>query len=356
MIVQQLALQTFRTYAAQYFKLGSGTTIIVGPNAVGKTTIIEALHLLSTGHSFRAHKIEEMVQLGQELARVKVSLDDETILEMLLTRGEVQGKKSKATYYLVNGVKKTRKSLVGKLVSVVFRPEDMRLVEGSPSRRREFLDEVISQVDYNYVLALKTYNQALVRCNKVVEKIREGEMPAAALQYWEMQLVKHGTYLQQRRREFTAETAAVEFALPLSLEYLASVISEERADQYRQRSIAAGHWLIGPHKDDIDVQLPFTLDGQRHSLATYGSRGQQRLGVLWLKMCALQYLQNRNNQPPLLLLDDIMSELDETSRSHVLSLLKGRQAVVTTTDHHLIAEIEQVVENVSTLDLEKEKK
>lgn len=337
-----VGLQNFRTYRQRYVELDPDLTVVVGPNAIGKTSIIEALYLLATGSSFRAGKVEEMVHFDEELARVKGKLlddDDEQILEVVLTRGVVQGKRTQRTHFRINQANKRKKDFVGQLTAVVFRPEDMRLVEGSPSRRRQFLDDTIGQYDYQYQLAVSTYSKALIRKNKLLMQIRDGSVPEATLAYWDQQLIKHGEYIQEKRRELVQFCRSVAFPLQLGVEYEPSVISEERIKQYQSRAVAAGHSLIGPHKDDITVVFRPAAASSQQPLAAYGSRGQQRLGVLWLKLCALQLLHHQSGQRPLLLLDDIFSELDHTSRSFVMEVITKYQTVITTTDSHIADEL-----------------
>lgn len=331
--VTGVALQNFRQHASFVLPLPTQSTVIIGQNASGKTTILEALAMASTGNSFRAGKIEEMILFDQELGRCKVKTkkdDAEDEVEVIVTRGMVQGKRTQHRLFSVNGVKKRKKDAVGKFFTVLFRPEDMRLIEGSPSRRRSYLDDPLAVLYPAYAASLKTYEQTLRRRNKLLQQVREGEQPRATLQYWNMSLIKHGKVIQKYRREFLATFADVAFPLTFSIQYDASVISAERIEKYLSREIAAGYTLVGPHKDDISIILH---DGNRElDMAVFGSRGQQRLAVLWLKYCELEYLAREGGQKPLLLLDDIMSELDDDSQQVVLETLKQYQSVVTSTD------------------------
>jgi DNA replication and repair protein RecF len=376
MVITGLALQNLRLHKSFTLKFSNQTTIIVGANAIGKTSIIEALSLLATGNSFRAGRIEEMVNFDADLARVKgiISYDSDNDLskidnsaekdeiEIILTRGEVNGKRTQYRLFSVNGVKRRKKDAAGKFHTVVFRPEDMRLIEGSPSRRRSFLNTVLSMMYPEYEVAFKNYEQTLKRRNKLLFQVREREQPRTTLQYWNVNLVRYGEILQKYRKDFIASFVNVEFPVDFEIEYDASVISQERIDQYISREIAAGHTLIGPHKDDIIVFL--NQDGRKLRLDTFGSRGQQRLGVLWLKFCELEYLSGRVSEDDevggsnrevgkktLLLLDDILSELDDDSKELALSVLKNYQSVVTTTDEGVVAEIQKYAEDNVVVEL-----
>ena len=366
MIITGLALQNFRLHKNFTLKFESQTTIIVGANAIGKTSIIEALSLLSTGNSFRAGRIEEMVNFDADLARIKgiIKYDDSENdeIEVIVTRGEVNGKRTQYKLFSVNGVKRRKKQAVGKFHTVVFRPEDMRLIEGSPARRRNFLNTVLPTIYPEYEVAFKNYEQTLKRRNKLLFQVREGEQPRTTLQYWNINLVRYGEILQQYRKDFIASFAGVEFPVDFEIEYDVSVISQERIDKYIDREIASGHTLVGPHKDDIIIFL--TQKNKRLRLDTFGSRGQQRLGVLCLKFCELEYLTRAKgineivsmndgeisgsatvsktaDKRTLLLLDDILSELDDESKALALSVLKNYQSVVTTTDEGVISEIQK---------------
>jgi len=354
MFLASLELLHFRKFTSQQLKFVQPVTVLVGPNASGKTSIVEAIFLLASGESFRATKVEEMIGLDQEISRVNGLVTDEQgedKLEILLTRGLVQGKRTMGRIFSVNGVKKRRSDFIGRLPAVVFRPEDMRLVEGSPERRRQYMDTAIALVDRNYASSLHTYEQALKRRNKLLQLIKVGEMGRSALTFWNMQLVKHGQLLQQQRRAFFGSFQLVDFPVPLSIEYDVSLISETRLKEYEERSIAAGHTLIGPHKDDLIVKFSLPNQTNQVSIAAYGSRGQQRMAVLWLKVCEMEFLKSKTLLQPLLLLDDILSELDEHSRVQVLSLLVRGQTIITTADAKVVTEVLQQHQPIQLVEL-----
>ena len=357
MWLRSLELTHFRNHQSRSWTFHQPATVIVGPNAQGKTSIIEAIALLATGNSLRAEKVEEMIGFGQELSRVKAILEaddeSETTLEVILTRGLVQGKKTALRLYSVNDVRRRKREFTSNFATVVFRPEDMRLIEGSPSRRRDFLDGPLCLIDKEYDRSLTTYNQALMRRNRLLQQVREGEQPASVLTFWNLTLVKHGEYILQQRRKFIDFWSGVDFPLPLSVSYDVSPITAERVVEYRDREIASGHTLIGPHKDDFTVlfKVATNLSNEPLPIAAYGSRGQQRLAVLWLKMCEFAFLEQRMGQTPLLLLDDILSELDNDSRQKVVSLLKHGQSIITTTESRVVDEVQAHVNQVEVISL-----
>ncbi len=347
MKLKQLSLSHFRSIDSKAIIFDQPTTILVGSNATGKTSIVEAIHLLASGESLRATKIEQMIEFEAELARVKGKIKvngDETTLEVILTRGEVQGKRVQKRIFSINDTRRSKRKFVGQLLTVVFRPEDMRLIEGSKRRRRDFMDVPLSLIDSKYLRSLATYNQALTKRNRLLTQIREGLVPRQTLTFWTMTVLKHGQVIQEKRRRFLDFFKSVEFPVPFNVEYDASLMTEERMKKYADREIAAGHTLVGPHKDDLVVKLAVeteTSSEERRDIALYGSRGQQRMGVLWLKTCELAFLEFETREKPLLLLDDVLSELDNNHQQLVLNLLDDHQTIITTASFETAQEIHQ---------------
>ncbi len=355
MFVKQLVLKDFRQFTAKEIVFKQRVSLLVGANGSGKSSILEALRMLSTGKSFRATRVEQMLKFTRPLARVRgvvvpeaatseLAGLDELKLSLLLTPGEVQGKRTRKVLYSVNENRRRRKDFVGKLLTVVFRPEDLRLVEGSPGRRRNYLDDIFTVTDQYYDNSLTKYGKALTRRNKLLSLIKDGQQKPSALKYWDLTMIKHGERLQKARRKYVEfVNSMVESPLDMKLIYEPSIITQERLDSHQKGAIGAGYTLIGPHKDDLQIQLRFSQAGKEdpyQALDLFGSRGQKRLGVLWLKLAELQWLRKEMDQEPILLLDDILSELDERSRDLVLSLLGKGQCVVTTTEKDLISELE----------------
>jgi DNA replication and repair protein RecF len=262
------------------------------------------------------------------------------MLEVLLTNGLVNGRRTQRRLYSINNVRRQKRLFLGQFPVVIFRPEDLRLIEGSPSRRRKFLDTVLAVTHKQYALALHTYEDALKRRNRLLSLVREGEQPRTVLTYWTQAILKHGQIIQAARAEWLYTSTQVDFPLPFTVKYLPSVISEERLAKYAENEIAAGHTLIGPHKDDFIVKLPLAVQPDLPlPIAGYGSRGQQRLAVLWLKFAEYSYLETTLTQIPVLLLDDILSELDDEHRRFVFALLGKGQVIMTTADSALIPEL-----------------
>lgn len=360
MYLTRLQLTNFRNYGGWEHEFTSPATVLVGPNAVGKTNILEAVYLLATGISFRAGKIEEMVKWEEEVAHVtgevvtspeitnnKIQISNKTQitnfndqkheeLRVTLTRGMVQGKKVQKRRYIVNGVPRRRLDFVGHLPAVKFIPQDLELISGSPSHRRDYLDDVLVQVDREYRRSLLSYSKGLTRRNRLLWLVREGKTQASSLLFWNRLLCKEGEILTTKRQglvDFINATSAL--GLSMQLHYTRSVVTEERLLQYEQRELGAGHTLVGPHKDDFVVMSheKRTVDiGMGRDLAIYGSRGEQRMAVLWLKLAEMAFVEKSMGVGPLLLLDDIFSELDQEHDKLVMGLMTRQQTIVTTTE------------------------
>lgn len=345
-MLKVLSLQNFRNYKKASFDF-ENSVIIIGPNTVGKSNIIESIYLLSTGKSFRAEKDLQMVRFGQELGRVKAHTRD-VELEVVVTVGEVAGVRTQFKRYFVNGVAKRRADFVGNLPAVLFSPQDLEIIVGSPGLRRQFLDNVLEQTDRDYRIALLGFTKALRQRNALLELVKDtGRNIEKQLEYWNSLVIRNGSVLTRKREEFvTYLNGANKDILDFKVEYDKSVISRERLDQYRDAELAAGVTLVGPHRDDMFL---FISD---HELKSFGSRGQQRLGVLQLKLLELEYVRSRvendlpaGRQGPILLLDDVFSELDEDHIILILGIRDNQQTIITTThEEFLPAKIKRTME------------
>lgn len=313
-------------------EFSDGITVILGSNASGKTNILEALYLLSTAKSFKAKLEVEMIRYEQELARVKGEG-----LEVIITRGDNGWPKKKL---LINGVPKRTIDFAGNFKAVLFGPWDMDLVTESPSIRRKFLDNVLSQIDREYRRSILSYEKGLRQRNRLLFRIREEGVPRSQLLFWNQLLIKNGDYISTKRQEFIdfVNSEGSPIGTHYHLEYDKSVISDGRLEQYKDEEVAAATTLVGPHRDDF-----IFFEGKRN-LASYGSRGEERMGILWLKMSELNYIEAMTEVRPTLLLDDIFSELDHEHRDVVMILSKKQQTIITTADVHFLKGIGKVEE------------
>src|SRR3972149_8588787 len=264
MVIKKIQISNFRNLKNKAFAFSPKTTVIVGPNASGKTNILEALFLLATGKSFKAKVEEEMISYPKEIARVKGDFQNpNTKLEVVLTRGEItigedpeKTERAPKKRLLINGLGKRLIDFAGNFKVVLFGPQDLELVIESPSRTRNFLDTVLSQVDREYRRASLSYEKGLRQRNKILWNLRENPTTNSGrpqLMFWDRLLIKNGDYISSARQnfiDFTNSTPPLDNQ-SFSLEYDKSAISEVRLEQYAEEEVAAATTLVGPHRDDF---------------------------------------------------------------------------------------------------------
>lgn len=330
-MIRKIRLTNFRNFKKKVFEFSEDVTVVVGPNGVGKTNILESLFLISSGKSFKARIEEDMINYNEEFAKIE-SVTSEDKLTVTLTKNSTRKKLE------VNAIPRRLVDFAGKFKSVLFGPWDLDLVTESPSIRRRFLDSVLSQVDREYRRSLSSYEKGLRQRNRILFKIREEGVSRSQLIFWNQLLIRNGNYISAKREEL------VEFInsrpsindQSFDIEYDKSVISETRLEQYKDEEVAAATTLVGPHRDD----LVFNMD--KRNLASFGSRGEQRMAVLWLKLSELLFIEEKISEKPTLLLDDIFSELDHDHRDIVVKTSKNQQTIITTADPHFVEKLKGV--------------
>ncbi|HYK07981.1 MAG TPA: DNA replication and repair protein RecF, partial [Candidatus Eisenbacteria bacterium] len=231
---------------------------------------------------------------------------------------------------------KSRASLAGLLPTVLFRPEELEIIIDGPSLRREFLNEVLEQVDKEYVRAKNTYERSLRQRNALLRIAQEtGRRNTEQFEYWDSLLIESGQLLTAKREAFLdfINTSRHDIFV-IQTVYDKSTISKDRLEQYRDAEVGAGVTLVGPHRDDFVVNMK--VGKEQRDIRSFGSRGQQRLAVLQLKLLQIEYIKEHLQQSPLLILDDIFSELDSGHIQLVLEKVQGSQIVLTTTHREFI--------------------
>lgn len=339
MLLKSLFLQNFRNYTKSEFSFNPQTTIIVGPNAIGKTNLIEALYLISTGKSFKTDKDRQIIKLGQNVCRLKGFIEEaEEINELEIVFAETQTQFIQKKY-LVNGVSKRRVDFAGRIPVVLFTPLDLDIVAGQPGNRRKFLDEVLEQIDPEYRLSHAAYVKALRQRNALLEQAQKSARPSDKhFEYWDNLLIKNGQKVTQKREEFIGYINKKQKEIfDFILTYDKSEISEERLLQYKQAEVGAGVTLVGPHRDELLIKAKNKISKNPEEVRYFGSRGQQRLVSLELKLAQIAIIKEKSESQPILLLDDVFSELDSGNISHVLKLMNIYQTIATTTHKEFIA-------------------
>jgi len=371
MEIRTLTLKNFRSYTKETFEFSPNITFIIGPNTSGKTNIMEGIYMCAIGKSFRAERDSDVVQLGEEIARVRATINptnptnltnptnklqntknDETLLEMVITTGVVNGVRAPVKKYLVNSVPRRQVDFAGNIQAVLFSPSDIEIVTDSPNLRRQYLNSVLVQTDREYRRNLYSYERGLRQRNRLLDFIKEGTASRSQLVFWNQLLIKAGSYLTSAREMYIDYINSYELdEFHYRLVYDKSVISEPRLDQYKEEEVVAGSTLVGPQRDDVSFEkAPHVaprgaLRGKEDAwrdVSRFGSRGEQRLAVLWLKLAELEYITERSREAgsgsarPVLLLDDIFSELDEESRNIVLSIIDKQQTIITSAESSIL--------------------
>jgi len=344
-LLTSLRLSGFRAYEALDVSFGPGPHLVWGPNAAGKTSLLESIVVLARGSSHRTTVDVEMIRWAAPYARVDGRRGgdggDAEVDVTLVREGPSGGRKR----IRVNGVPRRSGSLAGVLRTVIFAPEEMLLVVGAPGLRRTALDALATQRFPAYAADLSTYARALTQRNHLLRAIREEQASRDQLPFWDAKLLEAGAAVLDARHRVLAELAAPLAAAHaeiaphegrLGLAYVPSAPAQpgeaprdalaRRLRETAEKELWNGTTLVGPHRDD----LAFALDGR--DLSSFASRGQQRTAILALKLAELDLLTASDGRPPLLLLDDVFSELDPARRAHLVRRIATLpQAFVTTT-------------------------
>lgn len=376
MYLKHLSLANFRNYVRLELELSPGIVLIQGENAQGKTNLLEAIYYLSTAHSPYATADRELINwLAEDEELTFARLVGEMQKDRALQRLEITLLKEPASetdshslkkQIKINGVPKRVLDLIGQLNVVIFLPQDIDLVAGSPSGRRRYLDATICQFDSQYYRALRQYDRVLTQRNHLLRQLQERQGNPNQLHFWDEKLAEDGAYIIARRREVIADLQELARAIHLELtgqdehlslryepsirmpdkyyqiplglgaerrldiRYSESSIRESFLEQLREitrEEIQRGMSLIGPHRDD----LRFLASGV--DMKIYGSRGQQRTIVLALKLAEAKLLARETSEQPIMLLDEVMSELDEARRRYLMKAIKNSQQAILTTTH-----------------------
>ncbi len=365
MRIVRLGLTNFRNYRQLELRLPPRLVVIQGDNAQGKTNLLEAIHMLATTKSHRASSDRDLIHQAatrEDLSFARISADvqresGKLSIDIVLRLEKAEPPTTKDTTspsaiplrkrIRVNDIVRRAIDLVGQVNVVTFSAQDIDLVAGTPSLCRRYLDLVNSQTDSNYLRSLQRYNRVLLQRNHLLKLLQEHQAQLDQLQFWDKELVENGSYIvMQRRRLVTAlNKLAQEIHNELSgktekleIVYLPSIDKDESLVeiesrfrqalyQTRRKEIAAGMTLVGPHRDSLQFQV------NEADMSRYGSRGQQQTVILSLKLAEARYIQTKVGDSPILLLDDVFSELDHHRRQHLLeSIVSFQQVLISAVD------------------------
>ena len=358
MYLSNLTLKNFRNYADIELDLSPGLTIFRGANAQGKSNLLEAIYLLALTKSTRAHNERDVIRFEAAdrtpytriigTALQKNGQQIEVRIDMAIAPGQAESTNGMYQKRIrVNGVPKPASQSVGAIAAVLFSADDLSLVTGPPSNRRRYMDVLLSQVDKDYIKTLQRYLKVMTQRNQLLKRIREGQAEQDELEFWNNELSQHGARITERRRmavialapqatesynAMASEEGQLELIYEPSIEQagthqeIAAYISNKLAT-VKTREIQMAQTLLGPHRDELRT----TIGGL--DVSQYGSRGQIRSVALSLRLAEAEYLTKALGEEPILLLDDVLSELDNARQLRVLqAACSAEQALVTMVD------------------------
>ena len=334
MIIKSIKLENFRNYESLDLDFEKGTNILYGDNAQGKTNVLEAIYLSATTKSHKGSKDKEIIRFLQDEAHIRTILDKEG----LEYRVDMHLRKNKSKGIAINGQHlKKAAELLGLLNVVFFSPEDLSIIKNGPSERRRFVDMELCQIDKYYLYNLNQYNKIVNQRNKLLKDFYYNSDLNETLQVWNMQLVSYGKQIINRREKFIEQLNEIIYDIHKNLsgdkEELKIIyepdVSEEEFEQKlknsQERDIKLKMTSVGPHRD----YFCFMVNGI--DIRKFGSQGQQRTAALSLKLSEIEIVKKVTGDHPVLLLDDVLSELDSNRQNYLLNNIGDIQTIITCT-------------------------
>ena len=334
MKIKQLKLKNYRNYDLLELDFDSSTNILYGDNAQGKTNILESIYMCGTTKSHRGTKDRDMIRFGQEEAHIEAVIDKKGVpfeIDIHLKNNSPKG-------VAINKMPIRRAIELFGIVNIVFfSPEDLNIIKNGPSERRKFIDLELSQLDKVYLSDLSNYNRIVNQRNKLLKDVYDRKDLIETLDIWDLQLVNYGKKIIDRRNKFIVElneiVGKVHEQLTGGKEHLqiyyepsaSSVDFETNLKKNREKDIKMKSTSVGPHRDDIC----FMADGL--DIRKFGSQGQQRTAALSLKLSEIEIVKKVINDTPILLLDDVLSELDKHRQNYLLDSISDIQTLITCT-------------------------
>lgn len=336
MHIHSLELKNYRNYEYLNMNFDSGTTILYGDNAQGKTNILEAIYISAATKSHRGSKDKEIIRFEQEESHIRTQIMKQDVLHRI----DMHLRKNKTKGIAIDGIP-IRKSgeLFGVVNVIFFSPEDLSIIKNGPAERRRFLDLELCQLDKLYLYNYTNYNKVLNQRNNLLKQISFQSRLADTLDAWNQQLVQYGSEIIQTRRTFIEQLNEILKEIhsnltggkeQLQIRYEENVKEEEYAgllDQKQELDLKYQSTQYGPHRDDMGFYI------NDIEVRKFGSQGQQRTAALSLKLAEIEIVKKRIHDTPVLLLDDVMSELDENRRDYLLHSIDKLQTIITCTGY-----------------------
>ncbi len=334
MLLKQINLHNFRNFDKKEFKFSPFLTIIIGENARGKTNILESIYFLINGIGFRETREFELVNFNfGNTASVEgnfIEADKTFNFGIRLLRKKELIQKT----FLVNKSKKKQFQYSQEQTkAILFTPQQIEILTGSPDKRRDYFNKTISFYDLEYKRRLMNYENALRKRNKILERHIDQARLKEEISFWNEYLIEQSEYLIKKRENYVLFLNSHDKidSKKFSIEYVKNEFSKKRLEDFSQVEARLRKTLIGPQKDDFLISLQNPPAGEK-DIHKFGSRSEQRLAILWLKMNEISFHENLTKKKPILLFDDVFSELDIKNKKLVLDLFKKYQTIATTTE------------------------
>jgi len=334
MKIKSIELQNFRNYESLDIRLNDGTNIFFGDNAQGKTNILEASYVTGTTKSHKGSKDKEMIRFGTDEAHVRAIVEKNNSEYQI----DVHLKKNRSKGIAINKIPiRKAAELFGILNIVFFSPEDLNIIKNGPSERRRFLDSEICQLDKIYLSDLTKYNKILAQRNKLLKDMIMRPELKSTLSVWDAQLIEYGKKVVMRRRRFVEELNEIvhdiHFKISGGREHLVlkyepdvdEIFFIDELQKAKEKDLKYAQTSVGPHRDDVSF---FIKDAD---IRKYGSQGQQRTSALSLKLAEIQLVKQTIHDTPVLMLDDVLSELDSNRQNYLLNSISEIQTLITCT-------------------------
>jgi len=353
MYIEKIKLENFRNYELQEIEFDKNVNIIYGDNAQGKTNILEAIFICSLGKSFRANREKELINKEKDYCKIEMISKKED--RKVKINFELQDKKK---FYINEIQTKKTSEILGKNYIVLFTPEDISILKNEPSKRRRFLNIMISQLRPIYVHLINEYNKIIEQRNYYLKQIKLDGKPEENLEIWDEQLVKIGEKIYKYRKEFIEKInkkiydihlKTTEDKEKIEIKYISNIENNylEKLKKNRNSDIQKGYTEIGIHRDDFEVYI------NDNKVSIYGSQGQKRTTIISLKLAEAEVIFEEIGERPVILLDDFMSELDKKRIQGLFENIKENQVIITCTDSFKINNSKYKLYKVTNAQVEK---
>ena len=334
MYVKSLELKNFRNYDSLSISFDQGTNILYGDNAQGKTNILEAIYLCGTTKSHRGSKDREIIHFNRDESHIRMFISRDDVIHKI----DMHLKKNKAKGIAIDGIPIRKASeLFGAVNIVFFSPEDLNIIKNGPSERRRFVDSELSQLSRYYLIQLTNYNKVVAQRNKLLKEIRDSESLSSTLDIWDEQMISYGISLIGERIQFIYQLNEILADIHLKLTggrekieliYEPNVEAEafkKQLKKSREKDFQLRASSLGPHRDDVCIKV------NGIDIRKYGSQGQQRTAALSMKLSEIYLVKKIIKDTPILLLDDVLSELDSSRQNYLLKSIGDIQTFITCT-------------------------